>query len=269
VARLRRENRNYERVIEWVFQRNHEPGTTAVYFTREELEQAHEELGIPRLRNLGDVIYTSRFRRELPESIRSTAPDGRSWIIRLAGGSQYRFVAVPQPWFEPTKGRSVHKIPDSTPGLILSNALTDEQALLAIVRYNRLIDVFLKITCYSLQNHLRTQVAELGQIEIDELYLGVDRNGAQYVIPVQAKGGRDKMGVVQIEQDLIFCRARFPNLICRAVGVQFMPDRVVAMMLFREQDGQITLEDERHLKLVPTGQISDAEVLAYNLSFNA
>src|SRR5271157_4057421 len=33
---------------------------------------------------------------------------------------------------------------------------TDEQALLAKVRYTRLIDTFLGITAYSLQNHLRT-----------------------------------------------------------------------------------------------------------------
>ena len=48
-----------------------------------------------------------------------------------------------------------HRNPDSTPGVI-SYALSDEQSLLATVRYNRLIDVFTGLTCYSLQNHLRT-----------------------------------------------------------------------------------------------------------------
>jgi len=47
------------------------------------------------------------------------------------------------------------KIPDSTPELVGAYALDDEQALLAIVRYNRLIDIFLSLTTYSLQNHLR------------------------------------------------------------------------------------------------------------------
>ena len=28
---------------------------------------------------------------------------------------------------------------------------------------------------------------------IDEIYVGVDRNGCQYVIPVEAKGGSDKL----------------------------------------------------------------------------
>ena len=78
------------------------------------------------------------------------------------------------------------KIPDATPEIIAKYALSDEQALLARVRYNRLIDIFLGVTTYSLQNHLRTTVKGVGQIEIDEIYLGIDRYGAHYVMPVQA-----------------------------------------------------------------------------------
>jgi len=37
-------------------------------------------------------------------------------------------------------------------------ALGDEQALLAKLRYNRLLDIFTGVVCYSLQNHLRTNV---------------------------------------------------------------------------------------------------------------
>ena len=93
------------------------------------------------------------------------------------------------------------KIPDNTPEIIAAHALSDEQALLARLRYNRLIDIFLGITTYSLQNHLRTTVRDIGQIEIDEVYVGVDRRGCQYVIPVQAKGGSDQLSVVQTKQE--------------------------------------------------------------------
>ena len=47
--------------------------------------------------------------------------------------------------------------------------LRDGPALLAKVRYNRLVDIFIGITCYSLQNHLRTTVRSIGQVEIDEI----------------------------------------------------------------------------------------------------
>lgn len=73
------------------------------------------------------------------------------------------------------------------------------------MRYNRLIDVFLGITTYSLQNHLRTTVKQIGQLEIDEIYVGIDKLGRQYVIPVQAKGGRDQIAVVQAKQDILCC----------------------------------------------------------------
>ena len=46
----------------------------------------------------------------------------------------------------------------------------NEQELLAIVRYNRLIDIFLGITCYSLQNHLQTTITGIGQVETNEIY---------------------------------------------------------------------------------------------------
>src|SRR5581483_2740636 len=99
-------------------------------------------------------------------------------------------------------------------GVVAKYALSDEQALLAKLRYNRLIDTFTGVTCYSLQNHLRTTVPSIGQVETDEIYIGVDRRGAHYVFPVQAKGRSDRLNIVQIEQDFALCRHKFPALIC-------------------------------------------------------
>ena len=56
----------------------------------------------------------------------------------------------------------LREIPDATPEIILSYALSDEQALLAKVRYNRLLDIFLGITTYSLQNHLLNHPGDVG-----------------------------------------------------------------------------------------------------------
>ena len=102
------------------------------------------------------------------------------------------------------------KIPDATPGVIALYALNDEQALLAKLRYNRLIDIFTGVTCYSLPNHLRTTVKGIGQVETDEIYIGIDRRGVHYVFPVQAKGGKDTQNIVQIEQDSRCARQSSP-----------------------------------------------------------
>ncbi len=68
------------------------------------------------------------------------------------------------------------------------------------------------------------EVANYGQIEIDELYIGVDGRGAQYVVPVQAKGGNDRLGVIQTIQDTMFCKMeeRYRRCIIRPVSAQFM-----------------------------------------------
>ncbi len=114
----------------------------------------------------------------MPDSITSTAPAGQAWLIKLAGRGRYRFVLSDTWEVAPNPALLQIKIPDATPGIIARYALDDEQALLALIRYNRLIDTFTGVTCYSLQNHLRTSVPEIGQIEVDELYVGLDRRGA-------------------------------------------------------------------------------------------
>jgi hypothetical protein len=142
-------------------------------------------------------------------------------------------------------------------------ALSDEQALLARVRYNRLIDIFLGLACYSLQNHLRTAVRTIGQVETDELYVGVDKRGIHYVIPVQAKGGADKLSVVQIEQDIALCETKFASLVCRPVGAQFMSDNVIALFEFEHDGDDITVSSERHYKLVAPEEVTDEDLNMY------
>ncbi|MDP3849422.1 MAG: hypothetical protein Q8Q59_02880 [Luteolibacter sp.] len=145
-----------------------------------------------------------------------------------------------------------------------ANALSDEQALLAKVRYNRLIDVFLGISACSLQNHLRTTVKDLGQIEIDEVYVGVDRHGCQYIVPVQAKGGSDRLSTVQTKQDISCCAGKFPNLVCRSVSAQFMDDSRIAMFeLCLDADGLVKVAEERHYRLVAADEISASDLAGY------
>ena len=134
---------------------------------------------------------------------------------------------------------------------------------MAVVRYNRLIDTFLGLTTYSLQNHLRTSVKGIGQIEIDELYIGLDKRGCHYVIPVQAKGGSDKIGVVQTTQDIQFAQQKFPGLRCRAIAAQFMPGSVVALFELTLQDEEVRVVDERHYKLVPARELDVAAIRSY------
>jgi hypothetical protein len=155
------------------------------------------------------------------------------------------------------------KVPDATPGVIAMYALNDEQALLAKLRYNRLVDIFTRVTCYPLQSHLRTYVTRLGQVETDEIYIGVDRRGAHYVFPVQAKGKNERLNVVQIEQDVAMCRHKFPGLICRPIAAQFMRDDLIVLFEFEEGEEGVVIASEKHYRLVAPEEIEDKDLAAY------
>jgi hypothetical protein len=213
---------HYDSIIARVFFRNVVEGASAVDFSREQIHEIADELGIQRVKNIGDLIYTFRFRRRLPSGIAAKAPEGKAWVLRLAGSGRYRFVATAQPFILPNELIGERKVPDATPSIIERDALSDEQALLAKLGYNRLIDITTGITCSSLQNHLRTQIPDMGQIETDEVYVGLDRRGIRYVLPAQAKGGNDRLSVVQIEQDTGLCMTKFPHLVCTPVAARFM-----------------------------------------------
>lgn len=253
----------YSEIVAEVFRHHYSPGMRKFAFDRSEFEAIAAKKGIALPKNLGDTIYSFKFRVPLPESIRMTAPEGMEWGIFGAGRAKYEFRLTAPLDIAPREGRLVVKVPDSTPEIIGAYALGDEQALLAKVRYNRLIDIFLGITASSLQNHLRTTVSGIGQIEIDELYVGVDRYGAQYVIPVQAKGGKDKHGRQQTEQDIACCREKFPALRCRAVSAQFMPDQRIAMFELTMQGDDIKIVAEEHYELVPAASITPEDLKIY------
>jgi len=253
----------YERIIEHIFLKNYNEGDEEVCFARDDLALASKELNIPTPKNLGDVVYSFRYRNKLTTSITSTAPTGKHWVIRGRGKGLYSFSLVKSsPRIIPTPNRLITKIPDATPEIVLKYSLGDEQALLALVRYNRLIDTFLGISAYSLQNHLRTTVTEIGQVEIDELYVGIDDFGIQYIVPVQAKGGTDEIGILQIEQDIAVCRDKFPELSIRPIAAQFTDDCIV-LFLLAVQDGELVVAKESHYKLVEHEDITNEDLNLY------
>jgi hypothetical protein len=257
------ENR-YSRLIGGIFFDRYQAGVNQFEFARTDIEQKASQLGIKLPKNVGDVVYAMRYRTPLPADILATQPPGLEWIIEGAGSARYRFRLVSETRIRPSENKVRVGIPDSTPEIIRAYALDDEQALLAIVRYNRLIDTFLGLTTYSLQNHLRTTVRGIGQIEIDELYIGLDKHGCHYAIPVQAKGGNDQIGVVQTAQDVRFVEQKFPGMRCRAVSAQFMAGGIVALFELTLQNDTVRVVDERHYELLPATKLDAAALVRYD-----
>ena len=260
----KKQNR-YTQIIERIFEQRYVEGAQEVAFERDDIVHAASELEIRLPKNVGDILYTFRYRTSLPAAIRARAPEGQEWVIRSVGAARYKFALAAHQSIEPSKLLVETKILDSTPGIISKYALGDEQALLAKLRYNRLIDIFAGVTCYSMQNHLRTTVLGIGQVETDELYVGVDQRGAQYVLPVQAKGGNDRLGITQIEQDFAMCAAKFSELLCRPIAAQFMEENLIALFAFEMGENGVSVSAERHYRLVRPDEVTADDLIAYRM----
>jgi hypothetical protein len=191
----------YNRIIESVFVEKRPAGSQRFSFSRDDLLKAASNLGLEIngdetvvARNIGDIIYTFRFRKDFPASILKTAPDGKMWIILGKGIGAYEFRLITTPTLSADPNWRITRLHDATLEIVRRFKLNDEQAVLARIRYNRLIDIFCRCVAYSLQNHLRTNIQGVGQIEIDELYVGANRQGEHFIIPVQVKREKDRLG---------------------------------------------------------------------------
>ena len=135
----------YQALIENIFFDHYSAGVESFEFGRNDIIAKAQQLAMKLPANLGDVIYSVRYRTPLPTSVLETQPEGREWIIEGAGRARYRFKLVRETRIIPREELVKISIPDATPEVIRAYALDDEQALLAIVRYNRLIDTFLRV----------------------------------------------------------------------------------------------------------------------------
>ena len=254
----------YDQIITKVFFDSYKKKAKRIPFTREELVEAGVALGFPRIKNLGDIPYSYRFRKSLPKGICETLSNDKEWIIVGTGIASYEFRIASPSKLQPSSNLRKIKIPDATPEILKKYATgTDEQALLSKIRYNRLVDLFLGITCYSIQNHLRTTVTGIGQIEVDEIYIGVNSRGAHFSIPCQAKSPGDSFGIVQTMQDIALAKQTYPQTICRPLALQFLSENDVAIaevdVIEEDEEFRLLVVDEKHYSLVEKSEISDEE----------
>lgn len=256
-------DRKYTSLIKQIFFLRYREGLSVLSFHQAEIRGVAKKLRITLPEILSDAIDASRRNLELPEAIRKTQPLGKEWVIEGRGKSEYAFRLVACSQIAPSPLLVETKVPNATPLMISTCRLSDEQALLTKVRYNRLLNMFLGVDSHSLQSHLRTIVAKRGPVEIDEVYLATDKRGRQYILPVQAMSRCGRLSTVQTRDDIAFCTEKFPNLICRPISAQFMAEDLIAMFELTQEDGEVRVVDEKHYRLVPSDQISPTDLKAY------
>jgi hypothetical protein len=250
---------NRNEVIEIVFRKNYRKGAREVPFTMDDVRQAIAQVAKKRVgykeNNVADVRYQySSGRSSLPKSIDTLGP----WMIVGRGKAKYAFAKLSEsPIVEIQTDLYTISLPDATPEIVLEYAGGDEQGILAKLRYNRMLDIFLSITCYHLQNHLRTSIKDKGQVEIDDLYVGLNSGGKQFVVPIEAKSAKDHLSKTQIMQGIDFARDRYPKLILKPVGIQEMKDGSLVLIEFTpgSHPDKIKIAEMRRYKLVPMSEV--------------
>ena len=71
------------------------------------------------------------------------------------------------------------------------------------------------------------------------------------------------MNVVQIEQDFAICANKFPTLICRPIGAQFMGGGIIALFELEQAEGTVRISAEKHYKLVPPEEVTKEDLESY------
>lgn len=159
------------------------------------------------------------------------------------------------PYFRPRDLMAVTRVADATPWAVVAHALSDQQALLAKMRWNRALDLFLGVTAYSLQASVHASYKNVGEVEIDELYIGANRRGRKCVIPVQARGQGQRIDPRRTPPQVEFCARKFPGLPCRPVAAQSISDSRFALFELAVGDSGVKLLEERHYELLPEKEV--------------
>src|SRR2546423_2980 len=99
----------YGDAIRTVFFKGYVKGINRFIFNRRELLEAMRSRGLlmPKsseeeiAKNIGDIVYTFRFRKAFPKEILETAPTGKMWILLGVGDARYEFRLITTPSLAP------------------------------------------------------------------------------------------------------------------------------------------------------------------------
>jgi hypothetical protein len=238
---------SYDTIINNIFLKRYNQ-TDRVAFSREDLINEAEQQSI-KISNIGDILYTYRYRKSLPPDILATQPEGQTWLIEGRGNGKYEFILKTIIGLAPTPKTELVKIKDRSPKILKKINTDDEQYHLNRIRFNKLISRLMTFKCFPIQSHLRTNVPEVGQIEIDEFYAGTFQHKT-HLVPVQVKHHSEKLSLVQLEQDFKFCQSQYPKYLAHPVGVYVLDKNQYLIIEVSFVNGQIEVVKELYCELI-------------------
>ena len=164
-----------------------------------------------------------RARTKLPPEITKAGFN----VLRQIGRGKYRLEFGENVIVELEDTPSIVDAIDITPlpvrRLLPENlAVIDEQGLLTIVSYCKMLDHFTALTVYRLRNHVRKSVEGIGQAEVDAVDVGVAISDEEdpIVFPIEAKAREDAINKVQIAAQVQFAKQYFPTYSIRPLAIK-------------------------------------------------
>lgn len=236
----------YVPILRQIFQSKYVDGDTFVDFSLDDVRDAALSLGIT-VRNPADVIYRMRSRTILPAEILELG----FYILRQVGRGKYRLeqaesTIIDLPVTKPIDALDLTPLPVRR---LLPESLrdVDEQALLTVMGYSKLLDHFTGLTVYRLRSHVRKSVVGVGQAELDELDVGVALTDDEIpvVIPVEAKAVADPVNRVQISVMAQFASVYFPNHQVRPLAMKVDEEGLLHFLEFNVTHSPAELEVTR------------------------
>ncbi len=231
----------YVPVILKIFKARYRPGASSVLFSLDDVRNAVEEVRAEAedpnaisSRNPADVVYRMRSRTVLPDEILKLG----FHILRPIGRGQYQFEKAVAGIIEPpatTPTSTIDTAPMPVRRLLPETvAEMDEQALLSVISYCRILDHFTGMTIYRLRSHVRKSVPGVGQAELDAIDVGIAKSDDDIpiIFPIEAKAVADALNRVQIHNMVQYARRYFPGLTVRPLAVKVDYQSVVHVLEF-------------------------------------
>ncbi|HEX2763218.1 MAG TPA: hypothetical protein VHM92_05150 [Allosphingosinicella sp.] len=231
----------YVPVILKLFRDRYRPGASSIIFSLDDVRNAVEavrsESAAPdriSSRNPADVVYRMRSRTKLPAEIL----DKGFHVLRPIGRGQYQFERATTGIFEVPVSEPTAAI-DLTPTPVRrllpeTMAEMDEQAVLTIASYCKLLDHFTGMKIYRLRSHVRKSVPGVGQAELDAIDVGIAAADDELpvVFPIEAKAVADALNRVQIHNMIRYTQHYLPGLALRPLAIKVDYQSVVHIMEF-------------------------------------
>ena len=218
----------YGPIMLWVFKNSKkDPKTGAILFSQDDLRRAANKMGL-EVRNFPDLTYNLRSRAKLPRKIL----DAGFTTIAIRGRGKYALVTEKDKVEVPDGTKIIEISTDPIPIAIRDILRTDEQSILSAMRYLDIVTDFIGAKCYHLQGHLRTSGALGQQVEADDVWVADFGKGKRTILPIEAKGPRERLGLHQMMSTVDAVLAKIPHFPVVPLGAQLEETGLLLLISF-------------------------------------